>query len=366
MKTLILATVSAAALLTAGIASAQILPTDSNFLHITPGQQTAGENASSNVDQSGSGNVANVTQTQVTNGFSVVVQSGASKYGVNGTANTADVTQTGRNARSLVLQNQDGGDTNHGTVTQSGLNEQAVIYTNGNSVTDTITQNSQNDGSVSGGNLFGVNGRSGSSAGTAALSYAEQLTPAQLDAGATGVSGYGAAIVQDRLGGFSSASVTQTGSKNNRGLILQTNSTFEKASIAQTGSGSGNFAGVMQENGAFHSAVINQTDATNSSASIEQIGGFSGHFAQIDQTGLSNKATTFQSGYTPADYSYTSQKGTLETATVSQTGGSDTSLVFQGLTGPGNNNTANVSQKGANAYSTVTQNGGFNVATIKQ
>ena len=162
MKTLILATVSAVALLAAGAASAQTTGTvegqlttaKTNAQNATYGDVVA----SSYINQLGTANQATVNQVagDLPNGFNSTTTTEKSVIlqgwnGVKASNNVANVTQSGGNEISTVMQRNDypAADSakNTASVTQKGANENAFTYQFGSGNTSTIVQDSGNNNS---------------------------------------------------------------------------------------------------------------------------------------------------------------------------------------------------------------------------
>lgn len=383
MKTLVLATVSAAALLAAGGAFAQTTP-------VAPTQPTTGASAdASQIDQIGDMNTATVTQsvTSKANGAASVIEQGITNYDLKSYNNTATVTQEDHNNRSLVVQaNTASTDFNMDTSAKGNGNNNATVYQHkgsslsaaftyqyGGGNTSNIQQYGTGDafsGDHNDGNLFGVNDRTSEMPAVTAAQNFRVLTVDDArslasnhfnNVNSKGQYGAAAVVVQDWAQN-DYGSVTQHGS-NQRGAVVQA---FE-----------GGSTGTIDQNGSNNDALISQEegrDAAANYANISQTAGASGNVAVISQIKASNGYSTItQNGTNGTAYNYQgaandtsmiTQSNVGASATVDQFAANDWSKVIQ--EGSTAKNTAIVTQSIANVTSNIYQTGDTNMAKVIQ
>ena len=393
-KTFVLMTVSAAALLSNGTASAQTYPySDPNFYTNTTSQSNSTVAAS--VDQRGDNNTASTSQdlSGTTNQNTSVIVQGFNLTNAN--QSHATVSQTGSGQRSLILQTN----TNTATTGQSGANNDAFAYQTGTGNTANIAQSGTSNPSHTG-TIGGVNGVGSTSGGKAlADSFANQ-NETQIEG--TVFNGINLAPGDDLLG-TSAAYVVQASGAINNGAAVNQSGAGERAVIAQINfeanstagvvkSASGSDASIHQDGGSFNnggvtqsgtfqSAAIYQTSSTSGIASVNQSGSGQIGFAvqtgtanqsYITQSNTNNQAKSQQSGNN--DQSYITQSGKLGIGTVTQVGGTNnTSYLTQtadndaaDVTQTGSYNFSSVGQTISSAWAHVGQNGTGNSSTISQ
>ncbi len=395
MKTLVLATVSTAALFFAGAASAQVaFP-----FGLQPNSQGDATVASS-IDQLGTNNRANVAQDSfgaTSHDTSVIVQGFIDTTGPRN--NSANVTQTGTGQRSLVMQRSSNNAT---SVNQSGANNDAFTYQSGRGGNTASTTQSSVSGNPKSGNIAGTDGVGSYQGGFALASTLGQQSQDQVENAVTttginpptDLGQDGASYIVQAFSAYSNnASVNQSGGPAQRAAISQVDGEHNStAAITQTaGGGLGADAWVYQTAGSGNNAAVNQ-GSTNSSASIYQkssIGSIAsetqagtfqaayttqtGQFQQsyANQSGSFNQLRVTQSG--DSNYSNLIQSGSEGTATVTQAGTLNNSYLAQtsqrdvaDVTQTGNQNVSNVTQALANGWSHVSQNGTSNNAYVAQ
>lgn len=406
MKTLVLATVSAAALLAAGAASAQSannvdagisnLRSGLNAItvensHLGTGGVAALYDSKSYVAQVGNQNTANIDQQTAGSAgggavdanygnpqSSVVLQGwggGRSDY------NTANVSQKGTNQVSVVMQRNyptaDFG-SNSANVSQEGSNKNAFTYQYGrenrsmvlqsgddtttpsSSVKDSATANSGGSFAMSFHGIDGTQSHLNDAGGRVIQDEAQNnnagLSQAGADLKGTIVQWYGERNTANvyQTGTNNSAISYQTGKDSNIGISQS--SSNNKASVYQvSGDQDGSAYGVVGADDSYaNTAVVNQSAAGGTALVLQ---GGSSNFAGINQSGLGTESATIR------------QVGMDNYATIDQAGygnparpGGETALTMQA----GFNNRATVRQSSAGDYSLIEQNGTNNVANVTQ
>jgi len=332
----------------------KILLAGISALAITSASAFAQDN-SSNVNQTGDGAVATVTQDGA-NDRSSVSQSGGGtvtihQTGVQGSTSTVTTSADDRPPESTVTvtQSDTGGSTagtgqaNVSTVVQDNVNGFGLTGT-GSTVDVTQVHNAAGTGQNSSYVQQGRNAVSGqvtvNQTGGENISYYSSTTSTDNDAviNQTGV-GNNSIVLQDFQGGAALATVTQ----NNAGGPVNS------AYIDQVSEG---FAAAPPEFAYGAEAHISQ-DGSGNSSSIVQLG-------YSDTMSLGNYAENTQTG--DNHVSAITQGGIDNYASVVQSGTGNLSAVDQG----GNANSAIVTQSSDYNSSTVSQGGNGNAATVTQ
>ena len=310
---------------------------------------------SSNVNQTGTGAVATVTQDGA-NDRSTVSQSGGGtvtvhQTGVQGSTSTVTTSADDRPPESTVTVTQSdmGGSTagagqaNVSTVVQDNVNGFGLTGT-GSTVDVTQLHNEAGTGQNSSYVQQGRNAVSGqvtvNQTGGENISYYSSTTSTDNDAivNQTGV-GNNSVVLQDFQGGAALATVTQ----NNAGGAVNS------AYIDQVSDG---FAATPAEFAYGAEAHINQYGSGNSSSIVQS--GYSttiasGNYAENTQTGDGHSSSILQGGID--NYALVNQSGLGNWSSVDQGGNSNSAVVTQSS----NNNVSTVSQGGNNNAATVTQ-----------
>jgi hypothetical protein len=385
MKTLILSSVSAAALLFASAAFA-----DGNSSTIT--QIGTSQNATVDQTQSSGGSVAQITQGQVdgdANNVASVTQGGANNqasvtqgqgaYGLTNPSNSATTDQEGTGGAVTVIQLGNNSVTvqqlagssaetalvgqsnnfNSAAIVQQGARELAVVnQQTGSGNIASITQNGTGDGETA--------GHADHVYGTGNL-YRNENVPSDsvLPGAAEGKTSYGPSGAYVDQAGFSNQGTVNQQGMDNFADVAQgapDDSTGNIGTVTQ-GAGLDHTDGLIYQQGDTNIAAVNQSGSGSSYSTIWQNGvsnqaystqsGSENSVIAQGQTGAGQEPLTIPTPGAPVSNDY---------ASVFQSGGNDASLVNQ----TGSNNSAYVSQQAANATSTVTQGGSFNVATVRQ
>lgn len=384
MKSLVLATVSVAALMVAGAASAQTFPYAPYSTQPTQGSAQV----SASVDQTGNSDKSTVSQDHNATGAqntAVIVQGfdGAGAY-----SDTSSATQSGAGQRALTMQANTG---NSSSVSQSGANNDAFTYQTGN-YNRASTSQSGSSAPANTGNIAGVNGSGSTGGGDNLAGSLVNMNEAQLEGTlettginspsnpatvtgsyivqASGAYNDGASVSQDAAG--ERAAIVQINSESNSSAsVSQTNTLASDAAVYQTG-GSGN-TGNISQTGGYLSAAIYQSGSTNSTAGINESGSSSGNIAFAVQTGTGQQSYITQSG--SLDQARSDQSGAYNYSSVNQTGlEGNTGAIYQ--SGTGNQSyltqTGNGTSGGQGlgnkdgATADVTQNGTYNVSYVTQ
>lgn len=323
-------------------------------LAITSASAFAQDN-SSNVNQTGTGAVATVTQDGA-NDVSAITQTGGGtvtvhQTGVNGSTSTVNTSADDRPPESTVTVTQSDtggaaapiGQSNVSTVVQDNVNGFGLTGT-GSTVDVTQVHNAPGAGQNSSYVQQGRNAVSGqvtvNQTGGENLSYYSSTTSTDNDAviNQTGV-GNNSVVLQDFQGGAALATVTQ----NNAGGPV--NSAF----IDQVSDG---FSASPPEFAFGAEAHITQDGSGNSSSIVQT--GYSdmmslGNYAENDQTGDGHSSAITQGGID--NFASVSQSGLGNWSSVDQGGNANSAIVNQSS----NNNVSSVSQGGNNNAATVTQ-----------
>lgn len=337
MKYLLLAGLSATALLTATTAAA------------------AGNNSSA-VTQTGSGAIATVTQSG-SNSNSTVSQSGGGtvtvgQSGSRGSTSTVTTSADDRPPESTVTVSQ----------TDNGGTGTAV----GKANLSTVIQDNVNGFGASGtGSTVSVSQNHILPGAGSNTSYVQQ--------GRNAVSGQ---VTVSQVGGDNSSYYASTTSTDNDAIVTQfgRNNSSTVLQNFQNGSALATVNQVNVAGGAVNSAYIEQASAGFSTAPAQFAVGAD---AVINQIGSGNSSSIVQTGYSPTEslsnlavntqvgdnhVSTISQGGFDNTAIVTQTSNGNLSTVLQG----GNSNQAFVTQASASNTSWISQGGNNNVATVTQ
>lgn len=385
MKTLVLATASAVALLAAGVASAQTSSgVEATFSNAQAGLSSLNGADSSRpgqpydsrsyISQVGDGNSANVDQTiGYTQGgpspsapdnnyghplSSVVLQGWG---GGKSTGSSANTTQSGLSNVSVTMQRDYNGGGNYNSTTQSGTNDNAFSYQYGTKNSATIAQ-SGTDSSAPSSSV--TDASTANSGGTYAGSFhgADQATSHLNDGGGR--------IIQDEAQG-NGAYLTQTGT-NVTGTIEQWYGEGNFASVTQGGTsnhalsyqtGYGSTVGINQ------SAASSNNKATVYQVSADQDGSAYGvvgandsgvNSAFVTQTGQNSSATELQAG-TNNLASITQSTGSIPGDVRDANFGSDAAIRQVGM-----NNNAGTNQSGADDHALTQQSGSYNTAFTTQ
>jgi hypothetical protein len=389
MKSIILGSVSTAALLFASAAFADgnsstitQIGTSQNAIvdqtqssggavaQITQGLADADANNAATVTQGGSGAQASVTQSQ--GGYGVAAPSNTSTSDQEGAGDNLTVVQVGNNTSSIAQTSNSVGEYalvgqsnnfNSSTIVQAGQSEFALV----NQEEGTGNNASISQSGTGAGNVTPVGSdRSNIVPGPGDLVLSENVPGDSVLPGAPNLTRYG----------VTGAAVDQVGSNNIGAVSQQGTQNFADVSQENDTAPGGNIGTVIQGSGVSYSDGVMYQLGQNNIASINQSGGGS-TYSTIWQNGNSNQAYSTQVGSNVSEIAQ-GQNGASahignipdpgsatpvnnDYASVTQ-GGGDTSLVNQ----TGNNDNAQVSQQAANATSTVTQGGSFNVAVVRQ
>lgn len=314
---------------------------------------------SSDIDQTGADNLAEVTQT-------------------GGTGSASTVLQTGSDDIATVTQSDGGGvATNISDIQQlAGSGTQEATVTQTNSTNGTANEAYVLQASTEGGNTVSV-GQDGdgniarATQGPGAVDFFLEplpITGNSSDIQQTGSSNIATTdqIVNSDGGNNNAASVAQGGMSNTATItqgtgtlpIGSSNDNDNIASIEQLGDGG--ISTITQ--GGESGLAFSRQDGSDNISSIVQSGGIPGgpgNFANVDQTGTNNNSIVNQTSalgdlpLVPA----------LTNAEVTQTGNDNMSTINQGPLG---GHLAVVEQFGDNLLSTINQNGLLNAAFVRQ
>lgn len=351
MKSFIFGSVSAAALLVAGVAFASgststvtqsginqvanVNQVNSSSGAVSTITQVDGYNNAA-VTQGGSGNIASINQSQ-----------GA--YGaIHSPSNNSVSDQEGVNSKVTVIQK--GNSSSNVLQNGSANGEHAIVFQQNNDSTASIVQGGTNElGLVNqeegtGNSASIVQSGTGdgidlaSSGGPGHLRWREHL-PTDSPVGDTLPLAYGP----------DGATIDQVGT-NNIGAISQ-QGYLNFADVAQGDQGSpgvGNYGSIVQGAGQYYTDGVIYQQGNANTATITQIGTGSS-YSTVWQNGTSNQGYSAQSGY--------SDVSKIEQGFVDDNGNSGA---------PTNNEFAVVNQSGANESSEVRQSGSFNTAYVTQ
>ncbi len=404
MKTLILATVSTAALLLAGAASAQSTVEQryqsarDQLNNAAQAQSSPSEN--SYTYQKGDSNSVTVDQavpSAKAAEYSTVIQG----WG-NGTStgNSAAVTQRGVDDRSVVMQRnypEGGGGGNSAIVGQSAGAKNAYTYQYGNGNSSSISQTGDADSGQTSSSVHTVADTGAGEAYTTEFHSVDgSAKHAVSDAGGRVIQdeavGNSATLQQYGTGGNQKGTIVQWYAERNSAAIYQTGGSSNAALTYQTGhdsnasisqNGGSNQGAVFQVSGDADGAAYGAGDnGYNDSATVSQVGtsnlasalqGGNGNNSSISQNGMNNSAGSYQLGsgsYSTINQTSNNgnalvdQRGLNGSASVSQTATGDNAYVSQ--MGTGAYNYATVSQAAARALSVSYQNGSGNSVSVYQ
>lgn len=335
---------------------------------------------SSDINQAGNENIADVEQTNTGVGSTAM---NSSSIGQNGDDASAFVVQQGTGNSSAIDQFAAGAETTF--VNQNGADNIAVVDQFGTGGTVTVDQGfsgGSSEGSMANVEQSGANGevtvmQSGNAqnatvtqAGSTNLAEIDQsgdnniAEAAQSGAGSIvqimqigSVLGNSAFVAQ--AGSSSTFNANQTGSENVIGDAPDFLQSASSSSVGIDQNGTGNVVDGSQS-GSVNSISINQI-AFGQYASITQSG--TGNGIDLDQNGTANSSTLIQSG-TNNDI-FVEQTGTTNLATITQGGLTNEAFVDQFGTGnevlinqTGNTGLIEVLQTGADSYAEINQSGG--------
>ena len=412
MKKLILGTVSAIALFSAGAAFAggsSSTVTQNGTAENASINQVAATNSGSVVLQNGGYNYAGVVQGGNSDSANVTQDQSFSPLGANPNNsnfyNISNSTQTGVNDSAIVRQhgantssiNQHGlsvgvnggehaivqqvGQANSSAIGQGGAGEVGVVAQTGNYNSASITQTGTGDGADD--NEFGP--------------LYENLLPAPIgnigSDGATVLSlgnynianisqaGYRQFAGVEGFGDSNNASVTQGAAQAFANGVVEAWGNSNLSSINQFGAGTSAFS-LIAQSGSTNEAH-NTQDGTNFSQILQgtsnpygQAGSSSNAYASVNQTNTGGAENVSYVSQFDASYAYVTQIGRNNLSTVTQNAGSAGSQAHVYQHG-GNDNTSTVTQDGGfeSAYvdqsnssneSTITQSGSANYANVNQ
>ena len=334
MKTLVLATVSAAALMMAGAAAAQALPGNPLVTSDTASK-------SSLIRQNGTSNSASDDQTYATSGWSLIEQGGVTAT----TGNNASLTQTGAGSRSVILQDDQQINPSVGSKAANPGRNSATVAQNGANQESGVRQ--------AGGGNFANTTQSGNGDGVSAVAKTGTSITGDPTAPVRAFNSYTSAA--------DGAFVNQVGSGNGSDLSQAGN--YDLATVAQTGTT--NYGKTTQQQDSSDSSKLTQTEASNVAEVDQYFGG--SNASSVAQIGTNYGIVTQDYGNHNA--STLTQAGT-NIASVTQTGSQNSSNVQQGYgTSPANvaiNPPTDFGGRTAASYATVTQDGYSNSSNIAQ
>ena len=391
MKKIILGSVSAAALLMAGVAFAegnastiaqigtsqnaavdQTQSSGGSVAQITQGLADGDANNQASVTQGASNNQASVTQSQ--SGFGVASPSNTATVDQQGAGGSALVLQVGNNAANVQQLSGAIGETaevsqsnnfNSATVVQQGTNEFGLVNQEaGTGNVASITQTGTGSGPVT---PIDQNASLPTPGPGSNLFRGENVpNDSGLPGAANSITTYGP-----------TGAYVDQGGANNQGTVSQAGvNNFADVAQGQPGDATGNIGTVTQGMGLTNTDGVMYQQGNGNIASINQSGDGSS-YSTVWQNGNGNQASSTQVGsensvIAQGQQNVGKEPGSIPTpadtpansdfASVDQRGGNDTSLVNQ----TGSNDQAFVSQQNAGATSTVTQGGSFNVANVHQ
>lgn len=396
MKTLVLATVSAVAMLAAGVASAQ--STASSEGRIANGAAAFGVftgsdvsrptdganpfNARSYVAQVGDNNTANVDQvTDQEANFgkplnSTVLQGWG---GGQSTGSQANVTQRGTDNLSVVMQ-RNYPSSNHGANTATV--GQAAGSSKNNAFTYQYSQDSTSNIQQAGKNTGAAPTSSVSDSSNANNGGAFATSFHGADQSASHLNEVGARVIQDEAMSDSATVSQDASSVDNAASAVQWYAEHDTANITQGGTKN---SALSYQTGSYSTIGVNQAGGHDNKAEVYQVtsdqdlnnyGSGIGNTTNVTQSGAYANALVLQGGNnnvaginqsgtgapTLTQDAGIRQVGSFNTANTTQSGLSDHSLILQ----DGTNNNATVGQAGAGDYSLVKQSGSNNYGTVNQ
>jgi hypothetical protein len=425
MKSLILATVSAAALLFAGGAYAQNMstvnqPGSNNSASV---DQSGGSNELSQINQISNSNNATVNQggfqdeafvVQDTDGTYTGSQVIVTQIGQNGAVqaqqygyNQAVVTQGAQSIGETAYVVQTGYNPGTGaSLHQNGFGNNGFILMTGNFNLSTLTQNG-GAGGYSGGLAEGVNAGTLNASNFGVRQGGGSQQVGNYNTSVIDMEGNNSLAINDATGSGNFQFITQGGLTNQATGFFSTFGDSNSGNLTQVAGaaysgnaqhGVGNNITVFQ-NGSSTSIIGQGTHTDSFGIGLNDGPQTQGASASVTQTGDNHFANIIQFGdYTIADITQVSgganvgneadinQGGQGDLGTISQAGSGDFSHILQGgandsanssqavgtdtegssIIQNGDNNTANVTQEGSQDTSQVTQNGGANNAQVDQ